>query len=179
MNEYGKFSQLRPAQAASDASDTVISKAGFQIQDGEPMPLESLPDRVHDGAVAVIRARLAGYDAARAYAKLSDEDLSRRDIPRWTRDRGQLPRVDVLPLADGFSGATPYEICERYAVGEIDRDRLIDELTRFPYVPGGTTDGYDSLIVDPPGTWSEVSDAECGGLIDEQVYEEVFTARHG
>lgn len=143
------------------------------------MALESLPEHVRKVAIAVIRARLAGYDAARASAELSEDELSRRDIQRWTHDRGQPPRVDVLPLADGFSGATPHEICERYAVGEIDRDRLIDELTRYPYEPGGATDGYDSLIVDPPGTWSEVSDAERRGLIDEQVYKEVFTARHG
>lgn len=60
---------------------------------------------------------------------------------------------------DGFSGATPAEICQRYAAGFIDRAHLVDELTRFPYVKGGQTDGYDSLIVDPPGTWSEVSAA--------------------
>lgn len=143
------------------------------------MPLESLPENVRKVAIAVIRARLAGYDASRAYAQLSESALRRRDIQSWTHDRGQPPRVDVLPLSDGFSGATPCEICERYAVGEIDRDRLIHELTKYPYVPGRTTDGYDSLLVDPPGTWSEVSDAERRGLIDEQVYEEVFTARHG
>lgn len=143
------------------------------------MPLESLPEQVREVAIAIIRARLAGYDAARAYAQLSEDDLSRRDIQGWTHDRGRPPRDDVPPLPEGFSGATPYEICERYAVDKIDRNRLIDELTRFPYAPGGTTDGYDSLIVDPPGTWSEVSDARRRALIDEQVYETVFTVRHG
>ena len=80
---------------------------------------------------------------------------------------------------DGFSGATPAEICQRYAAGFIDRAHLVDELTRFPYVKGGQTDGYDSLIVDPPGTWSEVSDAARRGLIEDDVYEEVFNRRHG
>lgn len=143
------------------------------------MPLEPLPEGVREVAIAVIHARLAEYDAARTYAQLSEDDLSRRNIQGWTHDRGQPPRDDVPPLPESFSGATPYEICERYVVSEIDRDRLIDQLTRFPYVPGGTTDGYDSLIVDPPGTWSEVSDAEHRGLIDEQVYDTVFIARHG
>lgn len=116
-----------------------------QTQDGESMALESLPEDVREVAVAVIRARLAGYDAARAYAQLSADERSNRDIRRWTHDRGQPPRVDVLPLSDGFSGATPYEVCERYAVGEIDRDMPIDEFTNYLYVPGGTTDGYDPL----------------------------------
>lgn len=81
--------------------------------------------------------------------------------------------------ADDFSGSTPLEICLSYAAGRISRARLVDELTRFPYVPGGMTDGYDSLIVDPPGTWSEVSDAMRRGIIDDEVYEEVFNRRHG
>ena len=60
------------------------------------------------------------------------------------------------------------------------RAQLVDELTRFPYVKGGQTDGYDSLIVDPPGTWSEVSAAVRRGAIEEDVYEEVFNRRnHG
>lgn len=44
---------------------------------------------------------------------------------------------------------------------------------------GGQTDRYDSLIVDPAGTWSEVSDAARRGLIEDDVYEEVFNRRHG
>lgn len=80
---------------------------------------------------------------------------------------------------EGFKGATPLEICQRYDAGEFDRDELVDQLTRFPYAKGGKTDGYDDLIVDPPGTWSEVSAAFRRGLIDEDVYEDVFNRRHG
>lgn len=50
---------------------------------------------------------------------------------------------------------------------------------RYPYAEPGHTDGYDSLIVDPPGAWTEVVDAERQGLIDDGMYEEVFTRRHG
>lgn len=84
----------------------------------------------------------------------------------------------AMPV-EGFSGATPGEICLRYAAGTIDRSRLVDELARFPYVPGGKTDGYDSLIVDRPGTWAEVSAAVRRGLIEDDIYEEVFNRRHG
>lgn len=43
---------------------------------------------------------------------------------------------------------------------------------------GGHTDGYDSLIVDPPGTWSEIDDAARRGLISDDIYETVFNRRH-
>lgn len=84
----------------------------------------------------------------------------------------------ISTVPDGFSGATPTEICKRYAVGEIDRADLVDQLARFPYASGGSTDGYDSLIVDAPGTWAEVDAAVDEGLIDEEIYEDVFNRRH-
>jgi hypothetical protein len=80
-----------------------------------------------------------------------------------------------MPL-EGFSGATPKEICERYAAGEISREQLVDELVRFPYAPRGETDGYDSLLVDPPGSFAEVEEAGFSGLIGLDEYEQVFKA---
>lgn len=85
---------------------------------------------------------------------------------------------NVTPPLEGFSGAVPMEICERYAANLISRERLITELVNYPYAPGGKTDGYDSLIVDPPGTWSEVSLACHISLIDEDIYGEVFDLRN-
>ncbi len=72
----------------------------------------------------------------------------------------------------------PRELCQQYANGHLTRADLIDQLTRYPYVETPTTDGYDSLIVDPPGTWSEVSAAVRSGLIADDVYEEIYTRRH-
>jgi hypothetical protein len=43
---------------------------------------------------------------------------------------------DPLP---GFSGASPYEIAQRYAAGELIRAQVVDELTRWPYDPAPTT----------------------------------------
>lgn len=77
-----------------------------------------------------------------------------------------------------FSGESPLEICQKYNSGDISKPRLVRELVWFPYVKGGVTDGYDSLIVDPPGTWGEVSDAVRQGLISEEVYEDVFFYRN-
>ncbi|TLP94499.1 hypothetical protein FEF26_11930 [Nesterenkonia salmonea] len=73
-----------------------------------------------------------------------------------------LKATETVPEPrEGFSGASPYEICARYDAGFIDRDQLVDELTRWSYGAQGGTDGYDSLIVDQPGSWTHVELALC------------------
>ena len=62
------------------------------------MPLDSLPPRVRTVALGVVRTRLAGYDVARAYAQLSDDELARRDIQKWTHDRGRDEGRGFLPI---------------------------------------------------------------------------------
>ncbi len=132
-----------------------------------------------------LRARrdLADLDYRRALRKLVAEagvsqvevaaalNVSQPTISKAVQAAKALPD----PL-EGFAGATPLEICQRYAAGEITREDLVDELARFPYVEGDQTDGYDSLLVDPPGAWSELDLAESRGLIDSEVYAEVFAA---
>lgn len=83
-----------------------------------------------------------------------------------------------MNMNDGFSGDTPIQICKQYAVGSISKEKLIEKLVRYPYAKGDKTDGYDDLLVDPPGTWSEVSEAHHKGLINDEIYEEVFNQRH-
>ena len=80
---------------------------------------------------------------------------------------------------EGFSGASAYEIAQRYAAGEIDRDQLVDELTRWEYVPTPHTDGpYDDLLIIPDGTFEEVAQARRDGLIDGETYDEILHASH-
>ncbi|MGB4762340.1 MAG: hypothetical protein WBP12_03215 [Candidatus Saccharimonas sp.] len=71
---------------------------------------------------------------------------------------------------------TPLEICEQYAAGELTRAELIEKLSTYPYAPSDRTDGYDTLLVDPPGAWSELEQAIMRDLIDFDVYEDVLTA---
>lgn len=149
------------------------------------MTIAEVPAEARAAVLARRRKEIDELDYRRELRRLDQHGYSQREIARWLgiaqpsvlsalRTAGKVP----MPL-DGFSGATPYEICQRYAAGFIDRAQLVDELTRFPYVKGGQTDGYDSLIVDPPGAWSEVDDAARRGLIEDDVYEEVFNRRHG
>ncbi|GED11307.1 hypothetical protein [Cellulosimicrobium cellulans] len=86
-------------------------------------------------------------------------------------------RVPNLP--DGFSGASPYEIAERYVAGQIDRDRVIDELARWPYASTPKTDGFDWLVEDVAGTFEEVGRALDDGLLDGDTYDAVLAAKTG
>jgi len=75
---------------------------------------------------------------------------------------------------ESFSGETPYVICEQYAAGKIDRAQLVDELTRWKYVPCGRTSGpLDDLIVDVPGSVDDLDQALRHRLIDDELYDEV------
>jgi len=81
--------------------------------------------------------------------------------------------------AQGFSGASPTEICQRYAAGllsrepTLSRDDAIDELSRWDYTPLVYSDGYDwngqsgSFI-------AEVVPACDNGLIDEDMYQAIL-----
>lgn len=149
------------------------------------MTIAEVPAEARAAVLARRRKEMDELDYRRELRRLDQHGYSQREIAKWLgiaqpsvlsalRTAAKVP----MPL-DGFSGATPYEICQRYAAGFLSRPQLVDELARFPYVKGGHTDGYDSLIVDPPGTWSEVEDAARRGLIEDDVYEEVFNRRHG
>lgn len=72
----------------------------------------------------------------------------------------------------------PLTMCKEYSIGLLSRDELIEFLVNFDYAPMGKTDGYDSLVFDPPGSWSEISHAIDMGYIDENIYEEVFNLIH-
>lgn len=149
------------------------------------MTIAEVPAEARAAVRARRRKEMDELDYRRELRRLGQRGYSQREIAKWL-GIAQPSVLSALRTAakvsmplQGFSGATPYEICQRYAAGFIDRAKLVDELTRFPYVKSGQTDGYDSLIIDPVGTWSEVGDAARRGLIEDDVYEEVFNRRHG
>jgi hypothetical protein len=140
------------------------------------MTVVDLPGEARPALRFKLREELARLDRRRAERRLVEDGYSPARVSRWVR----VPQAEVagdvpMPL-EGFSGATPFEICERYGAGEIDRAQVVDELARFPYAPRGETDGYDWLAIDAPGSFSEVEDAHTGGLIDDAVYRDVFDA---
>lgn len=87
----------------------------------------------------------------------------------------------VPPAKPGFSGADPYEVCQRYAVGELTRDQLIDELTRWEYATPAKRerDYFDDLRFATPGSFADVGQAFDDGLIDVNAYDTVLAAVAG
>ncbi|MFT2708068.1 hypothetical protein [Clavibacter zhangzhiyongii] len=149
------------------------------------MTARDVPEEVAPAASALLRLRLAELDYLREVRRLLDVGRSEEELARQLRvfrpedlARLRAAREVSMPL-EGFSGALPMEICERYAVGLIDRERLVDELARYPYVPRALPDGYDDLVVNLPGTFADVAEATDLGLIEDDVYEDTFTRRHG
>lgn len=147
------------------------------------MAAPNLPPEARNAVRLRQRREINDLDYRRA-VHLLGRTYSQREIGRWlgiaqpsVQKALKAAAKDPAPI-EGFSGATPYEICQRYAAGLIERDQLVDELTCFPYAKGDTTDGYDSLAVDTAGTWAEVSTAARRGLIEDDMYEDVFNRRH-
>lgn len=147
------------------------------------MAIMEIPVEARAAVKARRRKEIDELDYRRELRRLDARGYTQREISKWlglTQPSVQSAlrtAAKVAMPAEGFSGATPREICERYAAGFLEGAQLVDELVRFPYATGGQTDGYDSLVVDPAGTWAEVSTAARQGLIEEEIYDEVFNRR--
>lgn len=89
-----------------------------------------------------------------------------------------LKTARTVPEAvPGFSGAGPYEICQRFAADLIEREQLVDELTRWEYTPIPEGEWFEDPMPSPgPGSWREVVNAVDEGLIDDATYDEVLRA---
>lgn len=140
---------------------------------------KTVPDAARKAVMYRRRSQLAELDYKRALRTLQPR-LRQREIadlleikqPSVSAALKQAETVD-LPR-EGFSGASPYEICQRYADEQISHEELLDELGRWEYAQGDVTDGYDTLLVDPPGTFHEVGAALDRGLISEEDYDNVL-----
>jgi hypothetical protein len=124
---------------------------------------------------------VAALDESRALRRLTQEvgaaavasalDLTEAQLAHRLDEAGAPPSV-----AAGFSGANAYEIAQRYAVGQLSRDRAVDELSRWPYRPEVPGDGVDWLSGER-GEWSEVERALREGLLDPELYDAVLDRR--
>ena len=82
-------------------------------------------------------------------------------------------------LADprpGFSGAGPYEIAQRYAAGELDRERLLYELSRWGTHPVGRI-GVGRAVDNRTDPEVDLRQAVRDGLLDEDTYQTVLLQR--
>lgn len=91
-----------------------------------------------------------------------------------------LQRAQSVPAVVGeFNAASPYEVCQRYAAGFIDRDELVRQLVAWPYKPTPWANEYGEYEVSLEGTWEEVGDALRHELIDAATYDEVLRKTAG
>ncbi|MGQ4528160.1 hypothetical protein ACUIAL_08965, partial [Dermabacteraceae bacterium P13136] len=87
----------------------------------------------------------------------------------------QAQEEEVEQARPGFSGTSPMEVCKRYAIGELTREQVIDELIRWEYVevPEEEHDYFDDLRFSPPGSFDDVHSARYNKLIDYEIYRAV------
>lgn len=72
----------------------------------------------------------------------------------------------------GFSGAGPYEIAQRYVAGELDRDCVIDELSRWAVDP--VAPSSPRTVDNRSDPRHELRKAVRDGLLDEDTYQTIL-----
>lgn len=93
-----------------------------------------------------------------------------------------LKMAKTVPMpSEGAQSASPYEVCQRFAVGELTRDEAVAQLIAWPYVRAADmrTSPGDDVMSWPAGTTQEVLEAESDGLIDKDMCETVLDAVYG
>ncbi|WP_435298953.1 hypothetical protein [Timonella sp. A28] len=95
--------------------------------------------------------------------------ISQPAVAKALRDTTNVP--DAL---DGFSAASPFELCQRYAAGFIDREDMLDQLARWPYRPTPHPDEFGDYTESFNGTFSEVSVAVSMGLLSSTDYKDLY-----
>lgn len=136
------------------------------------------PDRL---VRAKVRRDLADLDYRRELAADTRKQVEiARAIGITQGNVSHLRSKRPAPALEGFSGASPYEVCQRHAAGELTDDELVDELGRWPYrAADNRTDGYDSLLVSVSGSFDDVDLALDQGLIPEELYGRIYEAIEG
>lgn len=144
------------------------------------MTIMDVPVAVREAKRARALRDIGDRDYKRYVVELSHLGKTQAEIARLLQVaqptvQKMLKRSEALQMpAEGFSGADPYEICERYAADLISREQLIDELTRWDYPPRGKTpDEFDDLIVPVPGSVEDLERALRRGLIDDELFDEI------
>ena len=147
------------------------------------------PENAIDNARrARARRELGGLDyirSVRVAVETTDQRVVARALgvsqPAISRLLSQAETRGVKPVPDGFSGASPYEIAERYAAGDIDREAVIRELSAWPYsknegAAAAAAEWESTPYVDTPGSFAEVGRAFDEGLIDGDAYDQILDA---
>src|SRR5690625_2108849 len=147
------------------------------------MTIMGIPVEAVGARKARYRRAMAEVDYRRNVVLLRNRGVSQTEIAAMIgvaqpTVQKLLARAEAISMPrQGFSGADPYEICQRYAADLISREQVRDELSRWEYTPRArTADPVDDLIVDTPGSIADVKHAMRQGLIDEDLFYEIVEA---
>ncbi|WP_422759345.1 hypothetical protein [Paenarthrobacter sp. C1] len=152
------------------------------------MTIISPENAIANARRARARRELGGLDYirnVRAAVETADQRVVARALgvsqPAISRLLSQADARGVKPVPEGFSGASPYEIAERYAAGDIDRDAMIRELSAWPYLKNegaaaAAAEWESTPYLDTPGSFAEVGRAFDEGLIDGDAYDQILDA---
>ena len=134
-------------------------------------------------ARARVRREVAELDYQRALVRAA-QSHSQREIAHTVR-LSQPSVSSALKTArrvampePGQRWASPYEVCQRYAAGELTRDETIQILSTWEYVdtPGTLSEPGDDIMLLPQGSIYDVALAHRHGLIDDDMCEAAFDA---
>ncbi len=128
-----------------------------------------------------LRARRAvdRLDELRTLARLASSSMSQSAIAvalgvsQPAVSKRLREAAELAPVREGFSGASAYEIAQRCAAGELSREQVLEELSRWSYEPGDRGDGVDWLSVRLGEFERTVGKAADQGLIDGELYDEL------
>lgn len=141
-------------------------------------------DELRTAVMSRRRAEVATLDYRRSLKHLERQGRTQVEIARalgisQPSLHSALKTARTVPEAEpGFSGAGPYEICQRYSIGQISREELVDQLSRWEYAPIPQPEWLEDIVPAPePGSWFEVERAMDEGLIDDAIYDEVQDRR--
>jgi hypothetical protein len=136
--------------------------------------LEAPNDRRGRLVRAAARADIAALDRDREIRAAAEVMVQVEVAKRVHLSQARVSQIIQANVADpppGFSGASPKEIAQRFAAGELSEMQAIDELGRWEYAEPAKVDPYDDVWEPGDGTWVEVTDALHEGLITDAVYE--------
>ena len=131
-----------------------------------------------------VRKKLLDLEIYRAAKTLADAGATPHDFAHGLGiSKYELPDMlkkaeRVEPIRAGFSSGSPYEICQRYYVGELTRAQAIDELVRWEYKPQAKGEEWDPWGMEGGaprvrGSWDDMNTAKTHKLIDYDFYTEV------
>ncbi|MDE9363985.1 hypothetical protein PZ938_00050 [Luteipulveratus sp. YIM 133132] len=142
---------------------------------GEPVALREVTR-------ATAREAVVGLDVARSLvAAVDGAAVPQTRIarllgvsPSAVNQRVQAAR-SMPPARPGFSGASPLEIAQRYAAGELEWAQVLEELARWPYEERQMVldDVTEWNVAGTGDAWSELGIATRRGYLTYEEYGQI------